>query len=87
MRGMLPPDEAATPYIGTVCDAELVFTNPSDWRWVTPLLLIDLPLSFVFDTMMLPWSRRREPAGRVDPEVDEDQPDPAKNVRSIPDSN
>jgi uncharacterized protein YceK len=71
MRDMLPPDATPTPYIGTSCDAELVFTSPSNWGWITPLALIDLPLSFVFDTVTLPWSRRRQPPGSVDAAKDD----------------
>lgn len=66
-RDMLPRDETPTPYIGAARDAELAFTSPSNWTWVTPLALIDLPFSLVFDTVALPWSRQREPVADVDP--------------------
>ena len=60
---MLPRDVPPTPYIGASRDAELVFTSPSKWGWITPLALIDLPLSFVFDTITLPWSQCPDAAG------------------------
>ena len=65
-RDMLAPGETPTPYMGTSADAELVFTSPSNWHWITPLALIDLPLSFAFDTLALPWARCREPDDRVE---------------------
>lgn len=74
-RDSQPPGVKMEPYQGTSDDLEMI-GNPSLWSAATPLHVLDLPLSFVADTLLLPADVTKRPSDRgygnpedVDPSV------------------
>lgn len=53
-RSSGPPGTSPDPYEGTSANAAVV-GSPSRWDAALPLHLVDLPLSAVLDTLLLPF--------------------------------